>query len=192
MAWWKEQKKRLILVCTVCFCLSFVYGQKDTYINPGLLNATVILSPSKMLNRGESNYYITGFLEGRVEKNISFRGEIHYMLANNNEKFLRNNLRSFFGIQYGIPFGNLELHTGFAPGFAIMKSNLAPNNTEFVPSAQLNVGVRFYVWKYFHFFSNFSYIHSRMNNLNRVSGLTDELMLTAGLGFNFQVLKKYR
>jgi hypothetical protein len=173
------------------FCLP-VYSQKQSYIKPGLLSASATLSPSIMLNRSETNYYITGFLEGRIHKSISLRGEMHYMLGNADTKFLKNNLRTTFGIQYGIPFGNFELHAGFAPGFSVMQSYFKTSNTEFVPSVQLNIGARFYVWKVFHFFSNFSYIHSRLNNLDRVNGMADEFMISAGLGFNFQVLKKYR
>ncbi len=194
MARWKKEKTMklyLSLVFIGCLCLA-VSGQKQTYINPGLLSASTTLSPAVMLNRSEVNYYVTGFLEGRLHKSISLRGEMHYMLGNADTRFLKNNLRTFLGIQYGVPFGNFELHTGFAPGFSVMQSNFDPSNTEFAPSVQLNFGVRFYVWKYFHFFSNFSYIHSRMNNLDRVNGMADELMLSAGLGFNFQVLKKYR
>lgn len=189
----KEKTTGTIVFYTLIFlfCLP-VFGQKQSYINPGLLSASTTLSPSIMLNRSEINYYVTGFLEGRVHKSISLRGEMHYMLGNADTKFLKNNLRTTFGIQYGIPFGNFELHTGFAPGFSVMQSYFDTSNTEFVPSVQLNIGARFYVWKVFHFFSNFSYIHSRMNNLDRVNGMADEFMISVGLGFNFQVLKKYR
>lgn len=189
----KEKTTRLITLYAIVFLLGLpVFGQKKTYINPGLLSASTTLSPAVMLNRSEINYYVTGFLEGRIHKNVSLRGESHYMLGNADTKFLKNNFRTTFGIQYGIPFGNFELHTGFAPGFSVMQSNFDASNTEFAPSVQLNFGVRFYVWKVFHFFSNISYVHSRMNNLNRINGMADELMLSAGLGLNFQVLKKYR
>lgn len=193
MARRKKEKTTIIAFCALIFLLNLpIFGQKETYINPGLLSFSGTLSPSVMLNRSEVNYYVTGFLEGRVHKNVSLRGESHYMLGNANTKFLKNNFRTTLGIQYGIPFGNFELHAGLAPGFSVMQSNFNASNTEFVPSVQLNFGLRFYVWKVFHFFSNFSYIHSRMNNLDRVNGMADEFMISAGLGFNFQVLKKYR
>ncbi len=189
-----RKKEKISIRILLLFCLfgSTVLGQKPSYINPGLLSASTTLSPAVMLNRSEVNYYVTGFLEGRIDKRISLRGELHYMLGNANDKFLKNNLRTTFGLQYGIPFGNFELHAGFAPGFSVMQSNVDPSNTEFVPSAQFNVGARFYVWKFFHFFTNISYIHSKMNNLDRVNGMSDELMFSVGLGLNFQVLKKYR
>lgn len=188
----KKEKISVRILFVFCLFGSTVLGQRPSYINPGLISASTTLSPAIMLNRSEANYYVTGFLEGRIHKRISFRGELHYMLGNANDKFLKNNLRSTFGIQYGIPFGNFELHAGFAPGFSIMQSNFNSSNTEFVPSVQFNFGARFYVWKFFHFFTNISYIHSKMNNLDRISGMSDELMFSVGLGLNFQVLKKYR
>ena len=179
--------------------LAFVLGnanaqeERKSYINPGLLTATSTLAPAIMLNRKEVNYYIAGFMEGRIDKHLSVRGEMNYMLPNANDKFLKNNLRTFFGIQYGFPIGNLDLHLGIMPGMSIMQSNRAlVTNTEVVPSISLNAGLKFYVYKFFNFFTNFSYIHSSMNNLVQVNGIADEFMVSAGLGFNFQVLKKYR
>lgn len=189
-----RKKEKISVRILLLFCLfgSTAMSQQPGYINPGLLSASTTLSPAVMLNRSEVNYYVTGFLEGRIDKHISLQGELHYMLGNANDKFLKNNLRSTFGIQYGIPFGNFELHVGFAPGFSVMQSTIDPSNTEFTPSAQFNFGARFYVWKLFHFFTNISYVHSKMNNLDRVNGMSDELMFSVGLGLNFQVLKKYR
>jgi hypothetical protein len=194
MAFIKKEKimHKIAFISLVLTCSFSLKAQRETYINPGLISASTTLSPSQMLNKNQMNFYVTGFLEGRIHKRISLRGELHYMLGNNTDKFLRNNIRSTFGIQYGIPVGNFEAHAGFAPGFSVMQSYHDPSNTEFVPSIQLNIGVRYYVWKVFHFFCNFSYIHARMNNLSKINGMADELMFSAGLGFNFQVLKKYR
>ncbi len=167
--------------------------ENRNYINPGLITATATLSPAKMLNRNEMNYYVTGFWEARMDKHLSFRGEAGYMLGNSNDKMLKNNIRAFFGLQYGIPIKNLDLHVGIMPGMSVMQSNRSTSgNFEVVPSLSLNAGMKFYVYKFFNFFANCSYIHSSMNDLVHQSGMSDELMLSAGLGFNFQVLKKYR
>lgn len=192
MARWKKEKMRQTLIIIVCLLGFSTFGQKASYINPGLLSASGTLSPAIMLNRNEVNYYVSGFLEGKVTKHLSFRGDAYYMLGNASTKFLKNNFRTYIGLQYGYSFGNFELHTGFAPGFAFMQSNVNSSNTEFATSIQLNLGARFYVWKYFHFFANFNYIHAQMHNLDRVNGMADEFVVSAGLGFNFQVLKKYR
>lgn len=185
---------KIILIIAALIVIERVSAQVNrNYINPGLITATSTLSPAKMLNRNETNYYITGFIEGRLDKHISLRGEAGYMLGNANDKILKNNIRTFFGVQYGFPIKNLDLHVGIMPGMSIMQSNRSANGKfETVPSLSLNAGMKFYVWKYFNFFTNISYIHSSMNNLVQQSGASDELMLSAGLGFNFQVLKKYR
>ncbi|HNS41472.1 MAG TPA: outer membrane beta-barrel protein [Taishania sp.] len=192
MVRWKEKRKKII-GCVLFCMLSFAsFGQKETYINPGLLSASATLSPAIMLNRKEVNYYISGFFEGKITKHFSIRGDGYYLLGNAPTKFLKNKISAFIGFQYGYPFGNLELYTGLAPGFTYMQSNVNTANKEFNPSVQLNAGVRYYVWKYFHFTANFLYTHAQMHNLDRVNGMADELVFSVGLGFNFQALKKYR
>ncbi len=185
--------KNIALIFVVIINLNAFSQEKKSYIQPGLLTATTTLSPAKMLNRAEMNYYITGFMEGRLDKHVSLRGEAAYMLGNANDKFVKSSFRTFFGVQYGFPIHNLDLHVGFMPGMTIINSNFSESSkVEVVPSASLNAGLKFYVYKYFNFFANVSYIHTSMNNLVERSGRADELVLSAGLGFNFQVLKKNR
>lgn len=192
MVRWKKEKITAIQLLIVCLLGFNAFSQRESYINPGLLSASSTLSPAIMLNRNEVNYYVSGFFEGKVTKHLSFRGDAYYMLGNAPTKFLKNNFRSYLSLQYGYSVGNFELHMGFAPGFAFMQSNVNTSNNEFAPSIQINFGTRFYVWKYFHFFANFNYIHAQMHNLDRVNGMADEFVISAGLGFNLQVLKKYR
>lgn len=185
-------KNRFIIALVLLSSTAYTQENKS-YIKPGLLTASTTLSPAKMLNRSDVNYYVTGFMEGRLDKHTSLRGEMGYMLGNSNDKFLQSNIRSFFGLQYGIPIHNLDIHAGFMPGFSIINSNLSVSSkSEVVPSVSLNAGLKFYVYKYFNFFANVSFIHTSMNNLVRISGKSDELVLSAGLGFNFQTLKKNR
>ena len=189
---WKKEKI-VVLIAMFGMIIGTSWGQPPRYIKPGLLTASTTLSPAMMLNRQENNYYVTGFLEARLDKHISLRGETHYLLGNAPDKFLKTNLRGFFGLQYGFPIGNLDLHVGVQPGLSVMESyRSTAGNLELVPSLQLNAGLKYYVWKYFNFFANISYIHASMNNLTLVSGKSDELMLSAGLGLNLQVFKKNR
>ena len=71
------------------------------------------------------------------------------------------------------------------------KNTFAPNYEEghLVPSFSVSVGTSFYVWKYFNFYANLAYVNS---NLKAVSGgpfKTDELIFSAGLGFQIQTRK---
>ncbi len=189
----KKEKIRKFILIFICFPVWTAFGQNPNYINPGLFSFSTTLSPAMMLNRDEINYYVTGFIEGKLTEHLSLRGETNFLLGNSDSKFLKNNIRTTLGIQYGFsPVNNLELHLGFSPGFSFMKSNFDPSITEIVPVVQINGGVRYYVWKFFHFFANFSYVHEQMQNLDRVNGMADEFMISAGLGFNIQVLKRYR
>ena len=181
-----------VLVTFTCAAQESTETSKKSYVQPGLLSASATLSPTFMLNRTQVNYYLMGFLEGRVDKHLSLRGDINYLLPNDTAKFYKNNVRVCFGMQYGLPFGNFELHGGFMPGVAVSESNFNRGKWEVNPTLQLNIGVRYYVWKYFHFFANFSYFRQSLNNLKGINGMADEFMVSAGLGFNLQVLKKYR
>lgn len=192
---WKKQTKIIVSVLTVICLLGgqlLAQEEKPSYIKPGLLSATGTLSPAKLLSRNQMNYYLTGSIEGRISEFFSVKGEIHGLLGTSETHFLKNNIRSGLGINYGYPFGNLEVFAGFMPGFAFMKSNYDRDNLEFNPIVQVNAGVRYYVWKYFHFSANFNYVYSSMSNLYKVNGVADEFMISVGLGYNFQVLKKNR
>ena len=125
MGRWKKEKIGAV-VCALFVISGNVCAQNPSYIKPGLLTASITLSPAAMLNRHEYNYYVTGFLEARLDKHISLRGETHYMLGNASDKFLKTNLRGFMGMQYGFPFGNLDLHAGLHPGISIMESYRIP------------------------------------------------------------------
>lgn len=182
-------KKETIVVLFMLISMGISRAQQEIYIRPGLLTASTTLSPAVMLNRSEYNYYVTGFLEGRLDKHTSLRGETHYMLGNADDKFLKTNLRSFLGVQYGFPIGNLDLHVGLAPGLSVMESYRS-TGLEVVPALQLNAGLKYYVWKCFNFFANVSYIRSSMNNLPAMGGKSDELMLSAGLGLNVNTIRK--
>lgn len=191
MGSWKKEKAIISLLSFLLIMLSFKsIAQRETYIHPGLISTSATLSPTDMLNRKDINYYVTGFLEGKVTKNIGIRGDIHYLLPNDTIKFLKNNVRVFLGMQYGFPINNFEAHIGFAPGFGVMQSHKNTSIVEFMPAVQFNVGFRYYIWKYFHFFGNVQYIHSKMNKLARINGLADEMVYSVGLGFNFLAKKQ--
>lgn len=182
----------IVLMCMGVFTST---AQQDIYIRPGLLGAGTTISPSFMLNKSEMNYYITGFLEGFVDKHVSIRGETHYFVDGKEDlPFLKNSIRTHFGISYHRNHKNLDGFINFMPGAAIMQINGAykPNGdiqTHVVPSFKVGVGVTYYVWKIFNFFAEVSYYNSTARNLNNVDGRTDELMISAGLAFNVNTIR---
>ena len=71
MGQWKKEKIGKFILILICFPVWSAFGQNPNYINPGLLSFSTTLSPAIMLNRDEINYYVTGFIEGKVTKHIS-------------------------------------------------------------------------------------------------------------------------
>jgi len=172
-----------------------LYGQNKDYIGPGLLKSSLTISPSWMLNRPEINYYLSGFVEGYLERNISLRGETHYFVDGKREiPYLNRNSATYFGVLYHINKNNTDAHIGFMPGISIIQINSSSvsntqNRTHVNPSFSINIGATVYIWKFCHFFTNITYIHTTLRGEGELNGRADELMISAGLGFNFNAIK---
>ena len=178
---------RLFLILVVSLTLN-VSAQEEKYIQPGLLAASLTYSPSTMLNYPKNNFYITGFAEYFIDSKFSFRSDSYLLLAGNQTNvFMTDAFRSYFGIAYHMNQGNWDAHVGLQPGISIMNRKLFRSKIE--PSAAIRLGTTYYLWKYFHFFANLTYVRSRIR-LPDVGYLdADELLFSAGLGFQIRVKK---
>ena len=180
-------------------CLISLNGvtQQETYVRSGLIRSTMTFSPSFMLNNKTTNYYVTGLLEGYLNKNLSIRSEAHYLVGGkypDMAPFFKNSIRASLGIQLHKSVGNFDSYVGFLPSFSVSQVNAdvdAYGNRpfHFEPSFALKAGVTFYVWKFFNFFAEATYYNTTIQELNRIEGRADELMISAGLGFNLNALK---
>lgn len=164
----------------------------------GTLEASATFSPSVMLNRPSSNYYLSGFAEYHFDTKVSLRSDNYFYLNSVEEfPFIEDAFRSYFGILYHLnqdQFTNWDVTLGFQPGITLMSTT---NNTEGLqtfapiepsrvvasPSFALSIGAKFYVWKYFNFFANLNYLNSKMGGIPEGPFKTDELVFSAGLGF---------
>ena len=184
------------LIIGMCLLAGSVSAQRELYVRPGLLSSSLTISPTFMLNRDESSYYLTGFLEGKLDNHLSFRGETHYHVGGSERiPYFKLASRTHFGIQYHLNKGNLDGYIGLMPGFMITQVNndfnsLGENPVHVVPSFSTNIGVSYYVWKVVHFFANVTYVHSTVNEVRDVNSRADELMISAGLGFNINAVKQ--
>ena len=184
---------RIIIIA--CLMSTSVMAQREDYVRPGLITAGMTISPSVMLNRSESNYYLSGHLDGRLDEHLSFRGETFYFIdSNQDDPYFKTAGRTYFGLLYHLNKGNFDSHVGFMPGIALMEVNGNVNSEgrsslEVVPTFAANIGVTYYVWKFFNFFMNVTYVHSTVRDIRIKSGRTDELLLSAGLGFNINTVK---
>ena len=187
-----------IIIFSSIFLLSGVALSQEIYIQPGLLKSTGTISPSTMLNRGVQNYYLSGFLEYYVDKKLSFRGDLMYFMDGKSKTgtdnlFFKEGFRTYFGVFYHTGKKNWDNYVGIEPGIAVFKplASIDPNaRLQASPSFAVHIGSTYYIWKFFNFFVDVAYVNSTYRGLSFGSEKTDELILSAGLGFNLQTRKK--
>lgn len=162
---------------------------QDKYLQPGLLAASITYSPSTMLNHPRNNFYVSGFAEYFLDSKFSFRSDTYiYLNGSKDYAYITDGARAYFGIAYHMTRGNWDGYVGLQPGITIMNQKLYQNRPE--PSAALRIGTTYYVWKYFHFFANLTYTRSKVNMHDLGTLNTDELIFSAGLGFQIQTKKE--
>lgn len=179
----------------------FVALCQEIYKGANTLEASATIAPSWMLNRGESNYYIMGYGEYHLSESLSLRSDNFFFVDSDAEiAFFQSAFRSYFGVFVHDQKGNWDRYFGLQPGLALLKKDpysdgiqtiapLEPLPLCVAPSFSLSVGTSFYVWKYFNFFANLSYVNSTMGGLPGGPLRADELILSAGLSFQVKVSK---
>lgn len=178
----------LVMMISIGSCAS----AQEEYIKPGLLAASMTYSPSMMLNYDQSNFYVTGFAEFMLDKNLSLRSDTYLFLNSQSDistAVIKDGVRSYFGLAYHVNKGNWDASVGFQPGVTIMNLSLVKTSPSLFPSAALRIGTTYYLWKYFHFFANLTYTRSKLLTPQRGPTQTDELIFSAGLGFQIQTKK---
>jgi hypothetical protein len=170
-----------------------------SYRQPGLIEASATFSPSIMLNRNSSNFYLSGFAEYHFDRKISLRSDNFFHLNGlEDNPFVHNAFRSYFGVLYHFNqdfFSNVDPYVSFQPGITIMSMRgwtpdgaqtfapVEPSRNVVSPSFMTSLGVKYYVWDYFNFFANVSYVNSSMGGVVGGPFRTDEMIMSAGLGF---------
>jgi hypothetical protein len=180
----------------VVFCgLFFGALCQEKYVSQGLLKATATISPSFMLNRSEQNIYLNGYLEYYVDDHLSLRGETYLFIDGTNSnsdysQFIHQAMRTYFGAFLHTEKRNWDKYLGLQPGLTLMRPNSSVNSDlKACPSFALHVGTTYYVWKYFHFFADIAYVNSIYRGTSNGSMKTDEIIFSAGLGFQLMTKK---
>jgi hypothetical protein len=186
--------EKLIALALTGLCFGTLEAQ-ETYIQPGVLAFGSTITPSKMLNRDENNYYVSGFAEYFLDSKISFRSDNYIFVDGSSDvPFLKSAFRSYFGVAYHFSKGNWDNTLGFQPGITLMQlpetSYGQESAVDFSPSIALRFGTGYYVWKYFHFFANATYVRSKVSGVAFGPHQTDEFMFSAGLGFQIPTKRK--
>lgn len=185
--------KGMLLLCALSIG-AIVYSQEEIYLNKGVLSASITIAPSTMLNRDEGNIYINGYAEYFLDRDISLRSDSYILVDGRNEiPFLQKAFRSYFGLAYHFGDGNWDNHIGFQSGITIMQLTsselVAHNPTDVSASVAFRAGTTYYVWKYFNFFANVTYVRSKLSGSVGSPYPTDELIFSAGLGFQIPTKK---
>jgi hypothetical protein len=168
--------------------------QPSSYRVPGTLAGSATFTPGVMLNRNQVNYYLMFFANYHLDRRVSLKSDSYLFLNSSSESAQEQSIfRSYFGAFYhfnATEYGNWDASIGFQPGVTYMEqSGAAGFNSSLVPSLAVSVAFDYYVWKYFHFFTQLSYVNSTMRDLPGGSLRTDELLFSAGLGFQIRTFK---
>jgi hypothetical protein len=168
----------------------------QSYFGSGLIKASATIAPGRMIQNHANSINLSGFLEYVVDKNYSFRGDvIQFIDAGYSSKTLIEPTfqnRLFFGAFRHFGKNNLKFYSGLQMGTTITTYNqswFTGNRTHVAPSYALKGGVTYYVWKYFHFFADLTYANSTLRGTSFGSHRMDELVFSAGLGFQINVKK---
>jgi len=170
--------------------------ENDAFVRKGLLKATATISPSFMINRNINNIYVSGELEYFLENKISVRGDCFwYRDSQQDIPFLKENSMIFFGALYHFSKKKHDLFIGIQPAAILSQPNMQDSSLVNYP-AQMNPGISviagytFYVWDYCNFFLNARYLNTKHVGTSKGQIHLDEIILSAGLGFQIHTRKK--
>lgn len=172
--------------------ISFTSFGQEQYFRPGTLKGSATIAPSIMLNRDVQNIYLNGFIDYQLDKNFSLRGETFFYVKSaasaTNDVVFNNAINTYFGAFYHRGIGNWDNYAGFEPGVAAVKIPTR-SKVSICPTFALKIGTAYYVWKYFHFFADLTYTNLSIRGDLNGSLRSDELIISAGLGFQINTHK---
>lgn len=163
-----------------------------SYRSSGLFSASATFAPGVMLNRDRTNFHLNAFGEYHFNRTVSVKSDSYLYLNSPSEALPElKMIRSHFGVFYHFnqsPFGNWDVKLGLMPGVTFAKNPQYLEGKEilirtFAPSFAVALGYDYYVWKYFHFFTQIEYANATLRGLPNGSERWDELLFSAGLGF---------
>lgn len=170
--------------------------ENEAFVRKGLLKATATITPSFMLNRNINNIYVSGELEYFLEKKISVRGDCFwYRDSQQDIPFLKENSMIFFGALYHFSKKKHDLFIGIQPAAILSQPNILDTSlvnypSQINPGISLIAGYTFYVWNYCNFFINARYLNTKYVGTHIGPIHLDEVILSAGLGFQLHTRKK--
>lgn len=170
--------------------------QAEPFVARGLVSGAASIGPGFMVDHPLTNIYVTGDANYFLEDRISLQGSAAwYVGAQQDSTFLKENSRVSFGPVYHFTKGGLDVGLGFLPGVSLTQleptgQDLPATPLKLLPNVSLSGSVTYYVWKYMHFFANVRYVHAQYTSAAITPLPLDELVVTAGLGWQVRMRKK--
>ena len=194
--------KSIAAILCITIIATTISAQENQYNSKGMINASATLSPGLMTSRKQTNFYLHGFFDARIEKSFSLRGDAYYFIgAAGAHDLFKQYHTILFGALYHVPIKkapNLDISIGLQPGITVSQLN-QPNGESFValppervgisPVITTMIGVTYYVSPYFHFFASASYLAGRHFSSFQGTIPLSEVTISAGMGVNLNVLK---
>lgn len=188
--------KIIITIILLTFTVKFSAQENSSFVRKGLLKATSTISPSFMLNHNINNIYVSGELEYFLENKISVRGDCFwYRDSQQDIPILKQNSMIFFGALYHFSKRKHDLFIGIQPAAILSQPNLLDTSLMVYPM-QINPGISiiagytFYVWDYCNLFLNARYVNAKYVGTYKGPIHLDEIIISAGLGFQLHTRKK--
>ncbi len=172
--------------------------QNPDIIRAGLLKGDLAFNQSFMLEHKSKNVYLSGFLEYYSSKNLSLRGDcMWYMDSRQKDPVFKQNYVVLFGAVLHKPIGRNDLFGGIQPGMSFTQpvTPALSDNTlplRMMPVLDISIGYTLYFSKFCNFFLSANYLASRYRGADNGSLKLDEFMISGGLGFHINTIRKQK
>lgn len=204
--------KKIIVLFLFALALPYYSGaqqqDKESFLNR-MLVLRPFISPAYMFSKGGLwNSYFHASLEWCFDNRVSIGADGSYFFSTQGDyKPLKMNHSLLLGAFYHFPVKNkADFYCGIQPGIALVQQNtytyqnaytykdstISHTRIKATPLITCSIGASYFFWKYMHLFAGLKYTHGTFVSQYGSSIPLDELMISAGLGFQLQFTKQGR
>ncbi|MFT4524642.1 MAG: hypothetical protein ACI9FU_001097 [Granulosicoccus sp.] len=188
---------RAIIITLFLFNTLGVFAQQPKFdvLRKGLFRSQLSISPGFLFSGGNANVYLHGGFEYFLKNKVSFTGHGFWFIDSQKDKGdLKHNSSVLWGLRYHFPWRKkkIDSYIGLEPGvgFVQAKNSESVSVMKATPLISASAGLTFYVWKYFNFFVETRYVHGHHSSEWNQTFKLDEFRISAGLGWNVNLIRK--
>ncbi len=189
---------RAIIIILFLFSSAGAFAQQPKFdvLRKGLFRSQLTISPGFMLSGGSPNIYLHGGFEYFLKDEVSFSGHGFWFIDSQKTGNLKHNSSVLWGLRYHFPWREKKIDSfiGLEPGIGLVqaKNSESVSVLKATPLITASAGFTFYVWKFFNFFVETRYIHGHHSSEWNQTYKLDEFRISAGLGWNVNLIRKKR